>query len=460
MKSDQQPSPVINIWLCTQGAGWCKHPQCKPPSPAVPPCQHSYASSGVLMPEGYFKITSPPKCQKCGHVAGVPDDTPAVPPVGEATVAGDYMDRSIADFQRACAVHIDEEQRKPSPDTALIALLCDAVRCSRELAERGVQIPLPATPPAAVYAPWIDRLPEETDADIPHDVRRGLMRCATANGRISYWFLCDIYRQGVAQTRQQHAAELEHCREELAQAIAKIVEEQEHARALVHRHAAQLAEKDQQFQDIAVKYLKSQRELADKDVQLAALREELEASQETLRIRLREFTDAHCCHQCGSPLSITPENDARCAECDADEVKFEELKADLAKATAAQQADEARAERYAMEAVDLTTRLMAAEASLAAQQTEIERLTKERDEARTQASLLSTAKQEIIDAQSAEITRLTAERDALKSLLQRAKPVHYQAECHGACLDDEPEKCGTVKLIAEIDAALAKKDQQ
>lgn len=48
-------------------------------------------------------------------------------------VAGVYMDRSIADFQRSCEAHIEEEQRKPNPDTALIALLCDAVRCSREL---------------------------------------------------------------------------------------------------------------------------------------------------------------------------------------------------------------------------------------------------------------------------------------------------------------------------------------
>ena len=55
------------------------------------------------------------------------DDTPRV------QVAGTYMDRSIADFQRSCEVHIAEEQRKPNPDTVLIALLCDAIRCSREL---------------------------------------------------------------------------------------------------------------------------------------------------------------------------------------------------------------------------------------------------------------------------------------------------------------------------------------
>lgn len=48
-------------------------------------------------------------------------------------VAGVYMDRSIVDFQRSCEVHIAEEQRKPNQDNALISLLCDAVRCSREL---------------------------------------------------------------------------------------------------------------------------------------------------------------------------------------------------------------------------------------------------------------------------------------------------------------------------------------
>lgn len=48
-------------------------------------------------------------------------------------VEGAYMDRSVVDFQRSCLVHIAEEQRKPAPDTALIALLCDAIRCSREL---------------------------------------------------------------------------------------------------------------------------------------------------------------------------------------------------------------------------------------------------------------------------------------------------------------------------------------
>ncbi len=55
------------------------------------------------------------------------------------SVEGVYMNRSIADFQRACRVRINEEQRKPNPDTALIALLCDAVRCSRELSKNAIQ---------------------------------------------------------------------------------------------------------------------------------------------------------------------------------------------------------------------------------------------------------------------------------------------------------------------------------
>ena len=43
------------------------------------------------------------------------------------------MDRSLNDFVRACEVHIEAEQRTASPDTWLIALLCDAVRLSREM---------------------------------------------------------------------------------------------------------------------------------------------------------------------------------------------------------------------------------------------------------------------------------------------------------------------------------------
>lgn len=51
----------------------------------------------------------------------------------EHLVEGVYMERSLADFARACGVLIEDEQTKLSPDTALIALLCDAVRLTREM---------------------------------------------------------------------------------------------------------------------------------------------------------------------------------------------------------------------------------------------------------------------------------------------------------------------------------------
>ena len=51
-----------------------------------------------------------------------------------AEIAGDVCGRTLAEFIHACEVHIAAEQEKISPDTALIALLCDAVRLSREYA--------------------------------------------------------------------------------------------------------------------------------------------------------------------------------------------------------------------------------------------------------------------------------------------------------------------------------------
>ena len=50
----------------------------------------------------------------------------------EAVVVGGVMQRSIAEFVRACEVLIAAETEKASPDTALIGVLCDAVRLSRE----------------------------------------------------------------------------------------------------------------------------------------------------------------------------------------------------------------------------------------------------------------------------------------------------------------------------------------
>lgn len=42
----------------------------------------------------------------------------------------------------------------------------------------------------------VSNVPPETDADIPVETRRELMQCAVSNGRISYWYLCDLWRRG------------------------------------------------------------------------------------------------------------------------------------------------------------------------------------------------------------------------------------------------------------------------
>ena len=51
-------------------------------------------------------------------------------------VEGVYMDRSLQEFWRACVVAIEAEQRKAHPDRGALALLEDAVRVGRELAQR------------------------------------------------------------------------------------------------------------------------------------------------------------------------------------------------------------------------------------------------------------------------------------------------------------------------------------
>ncbi len=47
-----------------------------------------------------------------------------------------------------------------------------------------------------------ERVPMERDDDLPADVRRKIMRAAIGNGRISYWYLCDLWRQGRREGRQ------------------------------------------------------------------------------------------------------------------------------------------------------------------------------------------------------------------------------------------------------------------
>ena len=64
----------------------------------------------------------------------------------ESIVAGSRLLGSIADFVRACETHIVEEQDMPSPNNALIATLCDAVRLAREYCDHATGLSTPKDP--------------------------------------------------------------------------------------------------------------------------------------------------------------------------------------------------------------------------------------------------------------------------------------------------------------------------
>jgi len=53
---------------------------------------------------------------------------------------------TLANFILRCEVQLADEQAKASPDNALVALLCDAVRMAREFCERQATPPTQAEP--------------------------------------------------------------------------------------------------------------------------------------------------------------------------------------------------------------------------------------------------------------------------------------------------------------------------
>ena len=67
------------------------------------------------------------------------DDVLSADAESRRLVAGERMERSLDDFERACLVQIEEEQQKLLPDSALVGLLCDAVRLCRTV-RRGVGV--------------------------------------------------------------------------------------------------------------------------------------------------------------------------------------------------------------------------------------------------------------------------------------------------------------------------------
>lgn len=66
-----------------------------------------------------------PDCIEHGGQRGW--EEPALP-----EVAGRVMDCTLGFFEQRCRVHIRDEQARPNANSALIALLCDAVRLARE----------------------------------------------------------------------------------------------------------------------------------------------------------------------------------------------------------------------------------------------------------------------------------------------------------------------------------------
>lgn len=65
----------------------------------------------------------------------------------------------------------------------------------------------------------------ERDDDLPMEIRRLLMDCAVANGRISYYWLCDLYRRGVNDGRLEAAEAIDEViREALHRQSATVID--------------------------------------------------------------------------------------------------------------------------------------------------------------------------------------------------------------------------------------------
>jgi DNA repair exonuclease SbcCD ATPase subunit len=82
----------------------------------------------------------------------------------------------------------------------------------------------------------------------------------------------------------------------------------------------------------------------------------------------------------------------------------------------------------------------------------VETLEREKAELTADLSALSEDYGNLLTASN----RFEQQRDAAHAALKRCKPVHYAGEC-GHCGMDElpPAECPTLKLIAEVNAALA-----
>jgi hypothetical protein len=74
---------------------------------------------------------------KAANRAAASEDKQETDASAELPAVAGMMRGSIQDFERTCLVLADEEQRKPLPNNALVATLCDGVRLCREYAGLG-----------------------------------------------------------------------------------------------------------------------------------------------------------------------------------------------------------------------------------------------------------------------------------------------------------------------------------
>jgi hypothetical protein len=74
--------------------------------------------------------------------------------------AGRSLPMSIDEFEHKCRIHMLEEQSKPSPDNALINILCHALGLAREFVDLASKPIVPTDPPKVSGAQFFSYSPE------------------------------------------------------------------------------------------------------------------------------------------------------------------------------------------------------------------------------------------------------------------------------------------------------------
>ena len=160
------------------------NPPARPDAPyPAPPVAAPAASCGVLhdepfrssYPSGHAEPADAPASINVWREANGVFETPAAETSDQlaqsrptVTVAG-RMEMSHAQFQQACETVLDELQREVNPNNAVVRLLCEALRCSREnieLAKTALLIPTDAPASPGVRAA-LEAIIASADAAVP-----------------------------------------------------------------------------------------------------------------------------------------------------------------------------------------------------------------------------------------------------------------------------------------------------